>query len=463
MLTTMLLFRYILREHLSPFIYGLSVITFLFVMDFIVQMIDSILSKGLDPFIILEIFILNLAWIVALSVPMAVLVATLMAYGRLSSDNEIVALKAAGVNMYRLIFPALAASAAVAGGLVYFNNQVLPEANHRASMLYMDISRKRPSAFIKEGFVIDDFKGYKIIIGHVEPKTGEMFDIKIYQEEEGATTLTFARMGLIDYINHGEVIRFTLFDGENHRQDAQHKGDYFRGTFRRQVIYIDNIDDSFRRSKEKVRGDREMSSQMMLREVAKYRRQKNEEAGKIAVLFKDEKPAGASPPAQAFDYGGVPPRVYREVLSEEQRRLKLLARRANIVLSKKQIIAKYMVEVHKKYSIPVACLVFVLIGAPLGIMARSSGIGVGAAYSIAFFVIYWIFLIGGEALADKLIIPAWLSMWAPNMLIGGLGVWLVVKLVRETTFYPYEIQRKAARLARRVFSRVGRRLGFFSE
>jgi len=93
--------------------------------------------------------------------------------------------------------------------------------------------------------------------------------------------------------------------------------------------------------------------------------------------------------------------------------------------------------VHKKYSIPVACLVFVLIGAPLGIMARSSGIGVGVAYSLAFFILYWIGLIGGESLADRLMIPAWLAMWGPNIIIGAAGIWLTTRMVRETTFFSY--------------------------
>jgi lipopolysaccharide export system permease protein len=438
----MLLYRYIIREHISPFLYSLFVITFLFIMDFLIHMIDSILSKGLEPIVIIEIFVLNLAWIVALSMPMAVLVASLMAYGRLSSDNEIIVLKAAGVNLYRMIFPAFVVAGLVGAFLIYFNNNILPEANHRASMLYRDISRKRPSAFIKEGFIIDDFKGFKIIIGDVNPITGDLFNIKIYQEEKESVTLTFAKRGRIEYINRGDIIRFVLFNGESHKQNAQKEGDYFRGEFKKQVIYIDNIDDSFKRSKKKRRGDREMSSKMMLKEIRKYKQEKKKETEKIVNLFHDEKhvkPPDVKKDAPAvFDYAGISRTAYQKVLNEQKRKSRNIQRKKNIILSKKKLINKYMVEVHKKYSIPAACLVFVLIGAPLGIMARASGIAIGISYSIAFFIVYWIFLIAGESLADRLIIPAWLAMWSPNILIGGAGVWLVVRMVRETTFISYE-------------------------
>lgn len=453
----MILFRYILREHLSPFLYALFVITFLFIMDFLIEMIDSILSKGLDPGIVLEIFILNMAWIFALSIPMAVLVATLMAYGRLSSDNEIVAMKSAGVHLFRLILPALLAAGIVAGGLIYFNNDVLPEANHRASMLYLDISRKKPAAFIQEGFLIDDFKGYKIIIGSIHPKTGEMKDIRIYQEGTEENTLTFARRGRLEYINGGEVIRFVLLDGESHREDAKNKGNYFRVAFERQEVYIDNVDDSFKRSKEKTRGDREMSAAMMMAEIRRYRGEQEAERRELArSAGADRRPAARVDGAAAekeLDYAWAGPAVHARVLMEEERRLRNIVRRKNTIQSREQAVHRYLVEVHKKYSIPVACVIFVLVGAPLGIMARASGMAMGATYSIAFFLIYWVCLIGGESLADRMVIKPWLAMWGPNLLIGLLGIWLIITEIRETPFLSFEwiVNRRRTFLKRFIF------------
>ena len=99
--------------------------------------------------------------------------------------------------------------------------------------------------------------------------------------------------------------------------------------------------------------------------------------------------------------------------------------------SEQKRAAQYLVEIHKKFSTSFACFIFVLIGAPLGIMARKGGIGTGIIYSLAFFVIYWICLIGGENLADRLIISPELAMWASNIIIGVFGIFITVAMVRD--------------------------------
>jgi lipopolysaccharide export system permease protein len=97
-----------------------------------------------------------------------------------------------------------------------------------------------------------------------------------------------------------------------------------------------------------------------------------------------------------------------------------------------------MVEVHKKFALAVACLVFVLVGAPLGVMAKKGGMAVGLGLSLGFFVLYWAFLIGGEELADRQLIPAFWAMWSANILIGGAGIYILVKTAKEAKFISWE-------------------------
>jgi lipopolysaccharide export system permease protein len=115
----------------------------------------------------------------------------------------------------------------------------------------------------------------------------------------------------------------------------------------------------------------------------------------------------------------------------------ILASKSNIDHFNREI-NKYEVEVHKKFSIPFACLVFVLIGAPLGIKARKGSFGVGFTFSVGFFLIYWICLIGGEELADRQIVIPSLAMWFPNIVVGTLGVLMTFKTLKETTFIRWE-------------------------
>jgi len=129
-----LLPRYIVRELILPFIYSLTMIVFILFINFFLRAIDRFMGKGLDLFTILEYLFLNLAWIVALAVPMAVLIATLMSFGRLSEDNEINALRASGISFLTILRPALLFGIIVCIVLILFNTKVLPEMNFHARL-----------------------------------------------------------------------------------------------------------------------------------------------------------------------------------------------------------------------------------------------------------------------------------------------------------------------------------------
>ena len=156
----MILYRYLIKEHIFPFCACLSIIVFYFIMQQAIVYLNEIISKGLDPGVILEVFAIQLGWIITLAIPMAILTATLWVFGRMSGDNEITSIKASGQSLFRLLMPVLAAAAIFTILLVYFNDLILPDANHRAANLLSDISRKRPAAFIEPRVLIRDFPGY---------------------------------------------------------------------------------------------------------------------------------------------------------------------------------------------------------------------------------------------------------------------------------------------------------------
>ena len=168
----MILVRYVLKELIAPFLAALFGITFLFVVDFLVKILDNVLSKGLPASTVLEIFALNLAWMLSLSIPMAVLVASLMAFGRLSGDQEITACKAAGVSPLSLMRPVLIVSMLISVLMVVFNNWVLPEANHRSVELMNAVSRKKPHVFIDAGRLITQFPDVQLWVSHIDPVSG---------------------------------------------------------------------------------------------------------------------------------------------------------------------------------------------------------------------------------------------------------------------------------------------------
>jgi len=450
--------RYVLREHLFPFLFGFSIVVFLLTLDFLFDLVDLAIGKGVSFGIVLELFVLSLGYMVALAFPCAVLIASLAAFGRLSQDNEISAMRANGVNLARIIGAPLMAASVLAILLVLFNNQILPESNHALASLMADVSRKRPTAQITEGVFIDAFEGYNIFVEKVDNRTNEIRGVKIYQLNTTARPTTIlAEWGKIHNSPDGRVMTLELHDGEIHEVPPNdEERTYRRLMFKTHTINIRTPGTDLERRDKTARGDREMNLAMMqgaihqvykdLTEAKKVRDQILQGAGYDSY---DEfvRAAVPNPPPHGLrawlrnafralgSVGviatGVPDRGHQpgdasavraiapmtmDLIQMRQLEIDGLERRANSL----------EVEVQKKFSIPAACLVFVLVGAPLGMRARKSGIAV-AFLSILFFVFYYLCLAGGEELADRRILNPWFAMWAPNIVIGAIGVYLTLQ------------------------------------
>jgi lipopolysaccharide export system permease protein len=454
----MILYRYIIKEYIFPFFASLSVIVFYFIMQQAALLLNKIVSKGLDPRVVLEIFLIQLGWIIALAIPMAILTASLWVFGRMSGDNEITSIKASGQSLFPLLLPVFAAAAVFTVFMVFFNDLILPDANHRTANLLSDISRKRPAAFIEPRVLISDFTGYSIYADDVNARTGGMKGIRIFCDLPGQDpSTTVASRGTIKMTPDQQFLELTLYDGETHSLSRKNGTDYFLGRFGRQVVFIRNIDTKLERTKSSYRSDREMSSQAMLDEVKRLEAGSSgslaEYRGRIDSLCRAVKrldSGEASVKAEAASAGTADGRqravpadfaqwaerisaAAPSALARARETQETADRVSRYVRSNEMTISQYLVEVHKKYSIPVACLIFVLIGAPLGIMARRGGLLVGGLTSIFFFIAYWAFLIGGEALGDKTTVPPAVAMWSGNFVIGLCGVVLMLLMLRETT------------------------------
>ncbi len=439
----MILVRYVLKELIAPFLAALFGITFLFVVDFLVKILDNVLSKGLPASTVLEIFVLNLAWMLSLSIPMAVLVSCLMAFGRLSGDQEITAVKAAGMSPLSLMRPVMLVAGLLSVLMVLFNNWVLPEANHRSVELMNAVSRKKPHVFIDAGRLITQFPDVQLWVSRIDQVSGTLYGIQVYEmERRGAPRVVYADSATLNYIDNGATLMFKLRSGETHMVDPDNPENYFRIRFFSQDLALENVDDRLERRSRSYRSDREMPVEMMMEVVndARHRYDSLMDYAKrtrlaslisMSNLVEGDSVVPDSARDQLKDDLGRRRRVLPRVRSQEQGVLRLTERLRGRLESEEKREAQYLVEIHKKFSTSFACIIFVLIGAPLGIMARKGGIGTGILYSLAFFVIYWICLIGGENLADRLIISPELAMWASNVIIGAFGIFITVAMVRD--------------------------------
>ena len=433
-----LLRSYILRQHLVPFLLGFGVVTFILEMDVLVDYLDLVVNRGVAPGVVLQLFALSLGYIVALSAPCAVLVSVLMTFGRLSQDNEITAMRASGVNLASVLLGPLAAAVLLAVGLTLFNNHILPETNHAFANLLIDIGRMRPTVKLQEGVFITDFPGYNLLVRSVNGRTNEMRGVTIYQTNPGGgpPTTILAQRGYLTYTPDGRDAILELKDGEIHEIPPDPGGSrhYRRLTFRTHIIHIAGAGGVLEHTVRESRGDREMSARDLMTERGSLMTQYNAGLAAREGRLRSLGVSGGALRELAPERAPWTEQV-RAAWDRALHRSDALDRiaagspqlRTELDLWKierdglRRRIAALSVEIHKKVSLPAACVVFVLLGAPIGMRVRRAGPAV-AFVSIAFFLFYYLCLVGGEELANRLLLPAWLAMWLPNIVLGAWGV-----------------------------------------
>jgi lipopolysaccharide export system permease protein len=434
--------NYILRLHLVPFLIGFGVVTFILEMDTLFDYLDLIVNRGVAPGVVARLFLMSLGYIVAMSAPCSVLVASLMTFGRLSQDNEVTALRASGVNLGHVLVGPLAAAAVLTWLLTLFNNHVLPETNHAFANLLVDIGRMRPTVRLQEGVFINDFPGYNLLVQSVNGRTNEMRGVMIYKLNPGAPPTTIlAKRGTLLYTPDGATAVLRLREGEIHEIPPDEGGTrrYRRMVFDTHTIYIQGAGGLLERTVRRNRSERELGARGLIEErdvairhyadAVRVRRERlilSDAPPALRVLAVPESLSLAERAAGAWSALVL----RRDPLDEATRERPDLRTEADLWAMERdglrRRIARLSVELHKKFSLPAACVVFVLIGAPLGVRVRRAGPAV-AFVSIGFFLFYYLCLVGGEELANRLLLSPWLAMWLPNLLLGGWGLWATLR------------------------------------
>jgi len=445
---------YTLREFIPPFILSAGIFTFVMLLDKLLDLLDMIVSKGVPIRTVVEVFLLLLPSMVAVVIPMGVLAGVLMAIGRMESDLEVTAMKASGISIYMLIKPLMLAAVVLTGAMVLFNNYVLPDANHHAKNLLLDIGTMRPAARIIPGMFVEDIENYRIIVEEKDDITGELENVVIHERIPGTPGRTITALhGKMEPVSANRF-RLVLSDGQMH--ELSEAGEYRKLDFSIYTIEITRSEEMVRQDRNN-RGDRELSSSQMRALVDSLENQAS--ALEDSLISAGSAPLYALISDSAVSAGRItfpPPdsvdsRVWfnlcRSFLVQRSTDLRILADRGT---SLQRSISRYRVEIQKKYSIPFACIVFVLLGIPLGLSTRKGSAGIALGVSLLVILLYYLFLIAGEQLADRRMMPAFLSMWLPNIILGAFGTVLTIRSLHEGN--PLPVGRLTA-MVKSLFSR----------
>jgi lipopolysaccharide export system permease protein len=337
------------------------------------------------------------------------------------------------------------ASIAVAYLLFLFNNDVLPDANHQAKILMQDISRKKPTLSLEPGFFSQEVTNYAILVRDINENTNELTQIVIYDyTNPSKINVVTAHSGFIYFSPDQSKLIMDLKNGEIHESDIKSSGMYRKIVFQKHRIAMNANQFSFQQSASGIRGERELSIEAMEVIVDSLNKQRNVYVENLVnetnKYFIGDSTTNKN--MSVFKTSQTEKLIYVRVLDK-------LKTAKNIVLSNyrrvewsDREIEKYEVEIYKKYALPVAVIVFILIGAPLGVMVRRGGFGAAASISLAFFLLYWAFLIGGEKLAERDFFSPFIGMWAANILLFILGILLTIKTNKEVVTIQFTFFKK---------------------
>jgi len=424
-----------------PFIFSLLIIVFVLFTQFLLRAIDRFIGKGLDLGTIFEYLFLNLGWISALAVPMAVLVAALMAFGQFSEDNEITAMRSSGISFTTIILPALTMGLLISITLILFNAFIMPEMNFKARMLSGDIYRKRPGLNIEPGYFMDDLPDYSMIIRDKEDKT--LKDVRIFSKGiNKSQTSIHSKTGELSTID--DAIILDLYDGEIHELDLNDYGNYRRIEFEKHKITIPADDLFLNRRDTTSRSDREMTIPMILAKRSNIDDRINIVNGRIGRAFLRTGMDSLVPPSLEASQLIIKNEIERfssdpinsaDDIYRKEKDVDIVKRQLrneyNLLRSYSKSSNKYNVELHKKFSLPVASILFIMTGASLGVLFRKGGFTIATGLSFGFFLIYYILMIGGEDLADRGILTPMVGVWSPNAILLIIATYLMLHTVRE--------------------------------
>ncbi len=390
-----------------------------------IKHLDKFLGKGLSFGVIFKFIIYQSASILSLAAPMAILVATMMAFGRLSSDNEITGFKASGVNYFDFLKPSLLFGFIIVLSMIPFNLWILPDMNHNMRKLSYQVSKDRPDIEIKENMINILYE--KII--YVGDRIGEksFSNIIIFNKESIRNKTTIlAEQGTFKSLSDGIILN--LYNGSIHENIKSSNDEYRKTYFEKYKILIPFNKINLDKNRVLIKNDREMNlntilSEIRLKEVEINDLNDNNYKSLIKINnLEIEK-------EQLNTESNIQNKKNNIRLNQIQTSINNIKnnirKNDKIIPLFKNDLNKYKVELHKRFSIPIACIIFILLGIPLGIVSKKGNFSISIAISLGFFIIYWALLTIGEFLGDEGTLHPALSMWIGNIFIGILSIYLL--------------------------------------
>ena len=464
------LYRYIVRSFLGMFLFTFFIVLFVLLMQWLWLYVDDLVGKGLELSVLAELFMYMSVTFIPMALPLALLLASLMCFGNFGEHYELVAMKASGISMWKVMRPLVIFSFLLSGFAFFISNNLIPVANLKGQTLLFDVRRQKLAFNIKEGVFYKDIENYVIFVEKKGADGSHIYGVKIYDhtDRQGNIKIMIADSGMMSMSPNQRNIIFTLYDGYNYTDivtDPNFKQvrSFERMSFKQEQIKFSLKDFDLTRSSEDIY---KTSQQMMnVRQLttaldsleARYDVKQEAFTTNFRRRWSNYNALSDGMPSTADRtrvHDTVPDTIMmlqwplldnftqtkRNAIAEmavaSARNAKENASFNKIDLkSQTENIKKHKKEWHKKFTLSIACLIFFFIGAPLGSIIRKGGLGLPVVISVLFFVVYYVISTIGERMAVFGQLNMFLGVWLSSLVLLPIGVFLTFKATTDAALF----------------------------
>lgn len=469
---------YVIKSFLGPFFMTFFIVVFVLLMQFLWKYVDDLVGKGIELSILGEMLFYASFGLLPYAFPLAILLASIMTFGAMGENYELVAIKSSGISLFRIMRPLIVIAILVTLIAFYFSNNILPYTNLKFTTLMISVKHQRPELVLQEGVFTNGMDGYNIKVGHKDSKTNMLYDLLIYDHTKNKSneSVTVADSGYLRITEDKKYMILNLYNGVNYqevidnksRKDKQ-KRPYRRDNFDEQTIRVRVRNFEFDRKDEGVYKNwyRMLNiKQLSLMEDSLnrdyYKRLRNymlqininsaltKKTFDLTVQHDSLKRNLEIAPDSIFNFdeyfSGIDKWVQAKIIGVALDKARGNVQNINLyerqLYERKKLINKHEMERHRKFTLSIAVLIFFFIGAPLGAIIRKGGMGMPVVISILLFIAYYIVSMTGEKSAREDVWQMFTGMWFSAFVFLPIGVWLSYKAGTDASIMTVETYTK---------------------
>ncbi len=465
---------FVLKSFLPLFAMTFFIVLFIVLMQFLWKYIDDLVGKGLSLEVLAELFFYAAVSMVPMALPLAILLASLMTFGNFGEKFELTAMKASGISLVRVMAPLIVLIGGIAVGAFFFQNNVLPTAQVKMWTLLFSMKQKSPELEIPEGVFYDKIPGYNLFVKEKDKETGILYDVMIYDVSRGGDqgTILLADSARLAFTPDNRYLYLHLYQGEQFENLRDQTSRDANVPFRRETFFdkqvlipfdanFNRLDDNSMRKQYVGKNISELhhtidSVNLRLDSIGRdYTRELHN--GPLAILNGGlrsfSSPGIQSAPDEVRDKKS--PLILDSLLSkldDSGRRMVVEGAMQSIrrerddfefkgatMADDRKILRRHEIELLKKYTLSVACLIMFFIGAPLGAIIRKGGIGTPLVISVLLFLVYYIIDNTGYKMARDGRWIVWIGMWLSTAILAPLGIYVTYKAMNDSSVFDKDL------------------------